>query len=298
VKDSVDTKKIIDATQTDRGTYAYSSKEFEEAFMKYDDARARLKKLRTETVDIEALATDSLRELAYDKVVRKDFFDFDLKNASWTGYTVNWFSAALNFGVGSNKLYNDSLTTNDSLLHFRTNNYIRAKLNLSYNLSGLSEKLGLLYYVTFSLGISNTNFLENRKIADIPYIQYDTTLKKIVVKDNEGVSLGTLGELKNTVMAWSPGFYAAAFFGARKVIGLELNNNYTFYSGKPKDLPMKKLVTSTLGIILRVNGTEALSKATIGLVAGLIDAQEDTHVWEKGFGMQLKVGVPFRALFN
>lgn len=293
--DSINAMLIINAEISNTNPQ-YTSQQIEKAYATLDSAKQLLEKIRVQTIGIQKLATMEEQSKSYEKIVSNDFIDFDIKNAPYTGYRLHWVTWDINFGVGSNKLYNDTLKTSDSLLQFRTRDYLRGRLGVSYNFSHSGPKT--LWFVSLGVSVKNTNFLEDRKITEIPYIQYDSSIKKITVKDNEGKSLGSLAELKNSVIAWTPSIYASIFFGKKKAIGIEFNNQYSFFSNKPKDIVMKQQFTSTIGLLLRVNTKEEFSKGTIGLVGGLLNAEEDTHVWKQAFGVQLKVGVPFKALLN
>ncbi len=293
--DSINAMQIIN-TEINNTNPQYSSQQLERAYAVIDSTKKILQKLRSQTINIQNLEKVEEQDEAYDEIVSKDFIDFDIKNAPFTGYKLHWLSWDINFGVGSNKLYNDTLKTSDSLLQFRTSDYLRGRFGVSYNFSHSGPKTQ--WFLSFGISVRNTNFLENRKIAEIPYIQFDSSINKITIKNNEGKSLGSLTELKNSVIAWTPSIYASFFFGKKKAIGIEFNNQYSFFSNKPKDVAMKQQFTSTIGILFRVNTKEELSKGTIGLVGGLINAEEDTHVWKQAFGVQLKVGVPFKAIIN
>ena len=295
MQDSINAMLIIN-TELSNTNPQYTYQQLEEAYTSLEKTKKFLQEIRSKTIGIRSTSNSSNPDRTYDSIVTKDFIDFDLKNAPFTGYRLHWFSWDINFGVGSNKLYNDTLKTSDSLLHFRTSDYLRGRFGLSYNFSRFGPRV--LSYISIGLSIRNTNFLENRKIAEIPYIQFDSSINKITIKDNEGKSLGSLTELKNSVIAWTPSIYASFFFGKKKAIGIEFNNQYSFFSNKPKDIAMKQQFTSTIGILFRVITKEELSKGTIGLVGGLINAEEDTHVWKQAFGVQLKVGVPFKAIIN
>lgn len=232
----------------------------------------------------------------YDAIVNKEFTQFDIARATYIGYKVTWLSPTFSVGLGSTKIYNDTLRRNDSLVQFHKTDYVRAAIGISWNRSSFQRKW--LYYISGGVSLFNTNFLENRSLSEIPHLVLDSATQKPVIRDEEGKTFGALNDYKKSIWSISPNFYLAWFFGKSKVLGLEFNARYNFLTNRPKEVKMPETFTTTLGILLRVNTKEVYSKATVGIVFGLINADETMKVWEEGFGAQLKIGVPFNTLLS
>lgn len=289
-RDSVLKSKLDFSSQVSASNITYTSKTYKDDLDEYNKIQLQLRQY-------DSLVTNDMSLVYTTKIARLSLIAFDNKNAEFMGYKVKWFSLNTNFGFGTNKIYIDTLKTNDSLLHFYTKDFLRIKLNLSANLASYQKRY--LYFANLSCGIFNTNFLENRHITDIPILRYDDKLKKIVIRDNQDQNLGSLAEYKKTVWAVNPGCYIAWFPLLKKVIGFEFNGNYVAYFNKPKDVAMQNIFTSTLGILLRVpSSKDPMPKATVGLIVGLVNAEENSRVWRQSFSGQLKLGVPFNVLFS
>lgn len=243
-------------------------------------------------------STRAVPAMVYDSIVVAEYTAFDLKISSdkFTGYRVTWWGPTLSIGLAGSKIYNDTLKLNDSITRFHKTDYLRISFGLSWNRS--SYQKNKLWYLSLGGRIYNTNFLENRSIAEIPHLVYDTASKKPVIRSEEGSTLGTLNELKQQVWGIAPTAYFAYFFGKQKILGVELNGTYGFLLNRPQEVEMPATFTATVGFLLRVNAKEVLSKGTVGIVFGLINANEHMKVWEEGFGAQLKIGVPFNTIIS
>ena len=219
---------------------------------------------------------------------------FEFKNDIFTGYNLHWFNVNGSFGNTQNKLYNDTLRA-DSLITFSTSDYERYKLNANYNFVHNGTKTLQFFTLSF-ISLYNTNFLENRKLNDIPYIQKNPEGKKYVFSnDTENVNQGPLDKLKKNIWIYNPSAYYSIFCIAKKSLGFEVGTDYKHHMNKLKEVDFASSYSAYVGLIFRVNSKDVLSKATIGIDAGYYDAQVDGKA-KDFFSFRAKLGVPFNTI--
>jgi hypothetical protein len=217
---------------------------------------------------------------------------FEISNNIFTGYVVNWWNFGGSFGNTTNKLYNDTLSR-DSIVQFKTSDYARYRAWINYNRVYHSKK-ALVFFIP-GISVFNSNFLEKRKLKDIPFIKQDTSGKYVYSAEETPELLGNLAELKKNIWVMNPSIYGACFFALKKTLGIELGGDYKMKLNDLSSLEFPDRYSLFGGVLIRVNATEELSKATLGISCGFFDAEKNARAGDY-FAVRLKIGVPFNTV--
>ncbi len=246
--------------------------------------------------EVAHLSGRDARSTGYDSVMQNKIAGFDSKHLpALSGYHTWWYNLKASIGNTRNKLYDDTISA-DSRVMYHLSDYARVKI--SWDGNWMWSKKSALWFLKGEAVLYNRNFLQNKAMSDLPYIEKDATGKKYVYSSDNITrysKLGSLSNLNKNIWVVYPSVYGAGFFAHNKCIGIEASAGYKFNLTKLPDVPDPNTYTMYSGLIFRVKKDEAVSKATISVNVGFYEAKKGRRAPDD-FAFRLKVGIPFNTI--
>jgi hypothetical protein len=153
-----------------------------------------------------------------------------------------------------------------------------------------------LVFIKLGADFGLTNYLDQPSIKKLE-LRVDGATNELVIFDDAGNQVGSYNRLRSNIITMEPGAYMGVFFGKKKQLGFDVRVS-TKIPLRDYEVEYRKIFTLAAGPVFRLNSKDALSKGTIGVEFGLMDALYGSKVWKEGFGAKIKIGVPFNAIIK
>lgn len=232
----------------------------------------------------------------YNNVVDSLMALFEVKNDIYTGYYVRWYSLR---GSISNNSISPSTDSLDATVKstFKSKNLLKASFGLNMNVIKEGRTYLLFFRIGADLGLHN--YMDHPAIKK-PFTKYDGAKRDFLLINENLDTLGYYQDLKPDILAFEPGLYVSTFWGKNKVLGVEFRADTKLPFEKPDWLTSSSYPATysiTIGPAFRLKKDTDISKGSIGVEVGFMDAPINKNAWDY-FAAKFKVGVPFSALIK
>jgi hypothetical protein len=291
-------KKIKEEIKEKRQLIEKALTDFE-AKHDYNSLQKELRELDSIDRRLEQITPDPSQTADYNfykNVLERDVAKFENENAIMTGYKLWWVQA--NAALSNNKI----TTKTDSLPAVVKTSFIArntVKLLLGIGLHRVRDTKFTFQYFHFGFDLGLRNYLDHPSVKD-PFLKQDTVSGTVYVFNKNQQMLKSYDLVRANLKTFEPSAYYSCFFLAKKTIGWDMSFRSRVVIDRPKGFAKedyRNTYSWVTGPVFRIKKDEAVSKGTIGVEAGIMDALAKENAWDF-FGARLKVGIPINALFK
>ncbi|GEP96347.1 hypothetical protein CCY01nite_26070 [Chitinophaga cymbidii] len=233
----------------------------------------------------------------YKQIIDSAISVFEIKNDIFTGYYLRWWTFRGSLSNNAISLATDSLAAGEKLA-YKAKNLIR--ISAGWNMSWISENHKRLWFARMGADLGLRNYADHPTVKK-PGARFDAVKDDYVVYNQNATYLADYKDLRPNILTFEPSVYGSRFFNLlSKMFGLEGRADARIPISRPKEISSDiypATYSLTAGPVFRLKQDDDISKGTIGVEVGLMDAPVNDNAW-RFFAARLKIGVPFSALIR
>lgn len=232
------------------------------------------------------------------EIIEDVIYQFDKKNIKNTGYKFSWFDA--NIGL-NNVSYNfsekasnieESVLPQFNILDAEKTDINKLKTSLSFSFNKARNFSDRATFLKFSTTFTSGSFLASNLIDGTAKISEIGGSDLFLIKDENGLVLGSFDSIKSNLQFGSFDFYYAYLFGKKKVFGLNLNLSHRYKIRVPANTSYVDNYSVLFGTIFRKVSKDDDTGVIFGIDIGYDNAGYKFKA-KDSFVARVRVGIPF-----